>query len=297
MFNGIYAPIATPFDGDEIDKQALKANLDLYSASRLAGLVVLGSNGEFAYLNIDEKMALLEFARQNTDSARRIIAGTGCESTRETIRLTKFAASVGADAALVITPSFYKGSMSEAALEQFFLDVAEASPIPIMLYNMPRNTGLNMASGLVCKLARHENIVGVKDSSGNIVQIAEIIHNSPVDFAVFAGSGSFLYPTLALGGVEGTLAVANIFPDLCVSLYEAVLAGEHEQAKQLQHRLLAPNAAVTSRWGIAGLKAALDMLGYRGGLPRRPMLPFNEANLPELRQILISAGAELEAGI
>ncbi len=297
MFNGIYAPIATPFDGDEIDKQALKANLDLYSASRLAGLVVLGSNGEFAYLNIDEKMALLEFARQNTDSARRIIAGTGCESTRETIRLTKFAASVGADAALVITPSFYKGSMSEAALEQFFLDVAEASPIPIMLYNMPRNTGLNMASGLVCKLARHENIVGVKDSSGNIVQIAEIIHNSPVDFAVFAGSGSFLYPTLALGGVGGTLAVANIFPDLCVSLYEAVLAGEHEQAKQLQHRLLAPNAAVTSRWGIAGLKAALDMLGYRGGLPRRPMLPFNEANLPELRQILISAGAELEAGI
>ncbi len=297
MFNGIYAPIATPFDGDEIDKQALKANLDLYSASRLAGLVVLGSNGEFAYLNIDEKMALLEFARQNTDSARRIIAGTGCESTRETIRLTKFAASVGADAALVITPSFYKGSMSEAALEQFFLDVAEASPIPIMLYNMPRNTGLNMASGLVCKLARHENIVGVKDSSGNIVQIAEIIHNSPVDFAVFAGSGSFLYPTLALGGVGGTLAVANIFPDLCVSLYEAVLAGEHEQARQLQHRLLAPNAAVTSRWGIAGLKAALDMLGYRGGLPRRPMLPFNEANLPELRQILISAGAELEAGI
>lgn len=297
MFNGIYAPIATPFDGDEIDKQALKANLDLYSASRLAGLVVLGSNGEFAYLNIDEKMALLEFARQNTDSAKRIIAGTGCESTRETIRLTKFAASVGADAALVITPSFYKGSMSEAALEQFFLDVAEASPIPIMLYNMPRNTGLNMASGLVCKLARHENIVGVKDSSGNIVQIAEIIHNSPVDFAVFAGSGSFLYPTLALGGVGGTLAVANIFPDLCVSLYEAVLAGEHEQAKQLQHRLLAPNAAVTSRWGIAGLKAALDMLGYRGGLPRRPMLPFNEANLPELRQILISAGAELEAGI
>lgn len=297
MFNGIYAPIATPFDGDEIDKQALKANLERYSASRLAGLVVLGSNGEFAYLNIDEKMALLEFARQNTDSAKRIIAGTGCESTRETIRLTKFAASVGADAALVITPSFYKGSMSEAALEQFFLDVAEASPIPIMLYNMPRNTGLNMASGLVCKLARHENIVGVKDSSGNIVQIAEIIHNSPVDFAVFAGSGSFLYPTLALGGVGGTLAVANIFPDLCVSLYEAVLAGEHEQAKQLQHRLLAPNAAVTSRWGIAGLKAALDMLGYRGGLPRRPMLPFNEANLPELRQILISAGAELEAGI
>ncbi len=293
MFKGIYAPIATPFADDQIDRSALKANLDRYSASRLAGLVVLGSNGEFAYLDIDEKMALLEFVRQNTDSDKRIIAGTGCESTRETIRLTKFAGSIGADAALVITPSFYKGSMSEAALEQFFLDVAEASPIPVMLYNMPRNTGLNMSPGLVCKLAQHENIVGVKDSSGNIVQIAEIISNSPDDFAVFAGSGSFLYPTLALGGVGGTLAVANILPELCVSLYDAVMAGEHERAKQLQHQLLAPNAAVTSRWGIAGLKAALDMLGYRGGLPRRPMLPLNEAYLPELRQILIAAGADL----
>lgn len=293
MFKGIYAPIATPFVDDQIDKQALKANLDRYSASRLAGLVVLGSNGEFAYLDIDEKMSLVEFVRQNTADEKSIIAGTGCESTRETIRLTKFAASVGADAALVITPSFYKGSMSEAALERFYLDVADASPIPIMLYNMPRNTGLNMSSGLVCRLAQHENIVGVKDSSGNIVQIAEIIHNSPADFAVFAGSGSFLYPTLALGGVGGTLAVANILPELCVSLYDAVMAGDHEKAKQLQHKLLAPNAAVTSRWGIAGLKAALDMLGYRGGLPRRPMLPLDEAHLPELRQILIAAGAEL----
>ncbi len=236
---------------------------------------------------------LVEFVREHTDSSKRIIAGTGCETTRATIKLTQHAAKVGADAALVITPSFYKGSMTEAALEQFYLDVAEASPIPIMLYNMPRNTGLNMSSGLVCRLAQHENIVGVKDSSGNIVQIAEIIKGSPDDFAVFAGSGSFLYPTLALGGVGGTLAVANIFPETCVRLYEAVQAGDHDLAKSLQHKLLAPNAAVTSRWGIAGLKAALDLLGYRGGLPRRPMLPFDEANLPELRQILIDAGANL----
>jgi 4-hydroxy-2-oxoglutarate aldolase len=293
MFKGIYAPIATPFAEDQIDKQALKENLQRYSTSPLAGLVVLGSNGEFAYLDIDEKMSLVEFVRQNTADEKSIIAGTGCESTRETIRLTKYAASVGADAALVITPSFYKGSMNDGALEQFFVDVAEASPIPVMLYNMPRNTGLNMSSGLICKLAQHENIVGVKDSGGNIVQIAEIINNSPEDFAVFAGSGSFLYPTLALGGVGGTLAVANILPELCVELYDAVFAGNHEQAKQLQHRLLAPNAAVTSRWGIAGLKAALDMLGYNGGLPRRPMLPLDEAHLPELRQILIGAGASL----
>lgn len=291
MFKGIYAPIATPFAGDAIDKESLRFNLDRYSASGLAGLVVLGSNGEFAYLDIDEKMMLLEFVRQNTAAEKRIIAGTGSESTRATIKLTKYAADVGAAAALVITPNFYKGSMTEAALEKFFLDVAEAAPIPIMLYNMPRNTGLNMSAPLICRLAQHENIVGVKDSGGNIVQIAEIVYNSPSDFAVFAGSGSFLYATLALGGVGGTLAVANILPELCVELYDAVLAGQHEKAKELQYRLLAPNAAVTAGFGIAGLKAALDMLGYKGGLPRRPMLPLAEAAQGELRQILSVAGA------
>ena len=234
----------------------------------------MGSNGEFALLDLDEKMFLIEFVRQHTDASKNIIAGTGCQSTKETIRLTEHAASVGADAALVITPSFYKGSMTEAALERFFLDVAEAAPIPIMLYNMPRNTGLNMSAQLMVKLAQHPNIVGVKDSSGNIVQIAEVIAQTPPDFAVFAGSGSFLYPTLALGGVGGTLAVANILPETCVSLYEAVQAGDHQTAKELQQRLLAPNAAVTSRWGIAGLKAALDLLGYKGGVPRRPLLPL-----------------------
>jgi 4-hydroxy-2-oxoglutarate aldolase len=291
MFRGIFAPIATPFRNDEIDYAALKFNLDRYSASPLTGLVVLGSNGEFALLDMDERMRMVEFVRQNTDPSKQIIAGTGCESTRETIRLTRFAASVGADAALVVNPNYYKGSMTEAALERFYLDLAEASPIPVMVYNMPRNTGINMSSALITRLAQHENIVGVKDSGGNIVQIAEIIAGSPDDFSVFAGSGSFLYPTLALGGVGGTLAVANILPELCVQLYDAMQAGDHATARELQLRLLEPNAAVTSRFGIAGLKVALDMLGYKGGLPRRPMLPLGESQQEELRQILQRVGA------
>ncbi|MGI6344198.1 MAG: dihydrodipicolinate synthase family protein [Bacillota bacterium] len=291
MFRGIFAPIATPFRNDEIDYAALKFNLDRYSASPLTGLVVLGSNGEFALLDMDERMRMVEFVRQNTDPSKQIIAGTGCESTRETIRLTRFAASVGADAALVVNPNYYKGSMTEAALERFYLDLAEASPIPVMVYNMPRNTGINMSSALIARLAQHENIVGVKDSGGNIVQIAEIIAGSPDDFSVFAGSGSFLYPTLALGGVGGTLAVANILPELCVQLYDAMQAGDHATARELQLRLLEPNAAVTSRFGIAGLKVALDMLGYKGGLPRRPMLPLGESQQEELRQILQRVGA------
>ena len=159
--------------------------------------------------------------------------------------------------------SFYKGSMTEAALEQFYLDVAEASPIPIMLYNMPRNTGLNMSSGLVCRLAQHENIVGVKDSSGNIVQIAEIIKGSPDDFAVFAGSGSFLYPTLALGGVGGTLAVANIFTETCVRLYER--ASRRPRPTKLAAAVITHNAALPAV-GALPVSRQHNHLGYRGGL-------------------------------
>lgn len=291
MFNGIYAPVATPFLNGEIDFPSLKFNLDRYSSTGLAGLVVLGSNGEFALMDMDEKMAMIEFVRQNTAPEKRIIAGTGCESTRDTIRLTRYAAGVGADAALVITPHYYKGSMTEPVLEEYFREVADASPIPVMLYNMPGNTGINMSSGLVKRLARHENIVGVKDSGGNIVQIAEIIAGTAEDFAVFAGSGSFLYATLALGGVGGTLAVANILPEMCVELYAAVLAGNHAKAKDLQHRLLAPNAAVTSRFGIPGLKQAMDLLGFKGGLPRLPLQPLAEQHLSELKQILLNVGA------
>lgn len=291
MIKGIFAPIATPFQKDQIDYQSLQFNLERYSASPLAGLVVLGSNGEFALMDLDEKMQLIEFVRQNTASDKRIIAGTGCESTKETIRLTRHAASVGADAALVITPHFYKGSMTEQVLEVYYREVADASPIPVMLYNMPGNSGINMSSGLVKRLAQHPNIVGLKDSSGNIVQIAEIIAGVDQDFSVFAGSGSFLYPTLALGGVGGTLAVANILPELCVELYEAAIAGEHAKARELQHRLLGPNAAVTSRYGIPGLKQAMNLLGFRGGEPRHPLLPLAEQHLADIKQILEKAGA------
>lgn len=291
MFTGIYAPIATPFLADEINYDALKSNLQRYSRTRLSGLVVLGSNGEFALMDMEEKMSLIEFVRQHTAADKRIIAGVGCESTRDTIRLSRYAASAGADAALVLAPNYYKGSMTDTALEHFFLDVADASNIPVMLYNMPRNTGINMSTSLVAKLAAHENIAGVKDSSGNIVQIAEIIASTPDDFSVFAGSGSYLYATLALGGAGGTLAVANIMPDCCVQLYDAVRSGHHADAVALQQTLLAPNAAVTSRWGIAGLKAAMNLLGYHGGETRRPLMPLDEHSLTELKQILQAADA------
>ncbi|MEW6545691.1 MAG: dihydrodipicolinate synthase family protein [Bacillota bacterium] len=292
MFRGVFAPIPTPFGEDgEIAYGALRKNLDRWAATRLAGLVVLGSNGEFALLDPDEKEALVGFVREHFPADRPVIAGTGCESTRATIRFTRRAAQLGADAALVLNPYYYKGSMTDAALKRFYLDVAEASPIPVMVYNMPGNTGLNLSSSLVVELAQHPNIVGVKDSSGNIVQISEIVAGAPEGFAVFAGSGSFLLPTILMGGVGGTLAVANVLPDECAGIVSMAQEGRLEEARLLQLKILAANAAVTSRWGVAGLKAALDMIGYYGGPPRPPILPLDEAVRAQLRTILIQAGA------
>lgn len=294
LFQGIYAPIATPFDREgQIDYAALEKNIAFYNQTKLAGLVVLGSNGEFALLSHREKCELVRFVRQKLVASKRIIAGTGCESTQETIELSKECADAGADAVLVVTPWYYKGSYTENVLEAHFSAVADAVPVPLMLYNMPRNTSLNMSAALVTKLSQHKNIVGVKDSGGDIVQMTNIINNTPAGFAVFAGSGSFLMATTVMGGVGGTLAIANIMPDLCVELFEAARDGELTKARQLQQRLMAPNAAVTSGMGISGLKKAMDLIGLCGGAPRLPLQPLSDENTAKLRAILSEAGLNL----
>ncbi len=283
---GIYAPIATAFKDDEIAYDKLRSNLEKWEKTNLAGLVVLGSNGEFVLLDEDEKVRLTAFVRENFSSKKPVIAGTGCESTRATIRLTKSCAEAGVDAVLVLTPTYYKGSMTDEALTGFFQEVADASPVPVILYNMPRNTGVNMSVPLVTALSKHPNIVGIKDSSGNIVQIAGIMAEAEPGFSVFAGSGSFLYASLCLGATGGTLAVANILPDQCQRILELYNAGEYAKAKEMQFRILEANAAVTAKWGVAGLKAAMDMMGYYGGEVRKPLLDLPEKSKEELKGIL-----------
>ncbi len=290
MFRGVFAPIPTPFSGEAIDVQALCRNLKRWESTRLSGVVVSGSNGECVLLTRKEKETLIDLVRQNFTPSKKVIAGTGCESTRETISLTRRAAALGADAALVLNPSYYKNAMTSHALRAHFLAVADASPIPVLLYNMPANTGVNMPADLVCELACHPNITGIKDSSGNIVQIAEIVANTPTGFSVFAGSGSFFLATLAVGGAGGTMAVANIMADECASLQECFERGDIESAREIQIRLLPVNDAVTRRWGVAGLKAAMDMLGYSGGAPRMPLQPLGAEESKKLRGILVSAG-------
>ena len=288
---GIFAPIATAFDASgEVDYSTFAENTVAFGATKLSGLVVLGSNGEFTLLSHEEKVKLVETAKNHLPAEKMVIAGTGCESFRETLQLTKECAAVGADVALVVTPNYYKKDMNEAALGNFYTMLADASPIPVMIYNMPGNSGVNVPSSLTLKLAAHPNITGIKDSGGNIVQISEVLAKAPEGFSVFAGSGSYLLATLLLGGVGGTLAVANVVPDYCAEIQENFEKGDLEKARKMQLALLPLNAAVTSRFGIGGMKAAMDMVGFKGGLPRLPILPAGEETRKEIARILRELG-------
>ncbi|MDR1977496.1 MAG: dihydrodipicolinate synthase family protein [Synergistaceae bacterium] len=281
---GVFAPIATPFGANgEIDFGKYAENLAKFDKTGLAGIVVLGSNGEFTMLSREEKLDLIAAVRKGVGADKAVIAGTGCESLKETIEVTKVAADRGADVALVINPCYYKRDLTELTLEKFFAAVADASPIPVMIYNMPGNSGINLPSILVTRLSAHKNIVGVKDSGGNIVQISEIIAGVPSDFSVFAGSGSYLFATTTLGGKGGTLAVANVAPDICAEIYALCLKKEYEKARKLQLDILQLNACVTSRYGIGGMKAAMDLAGFFGGLPRPPLQPATEAMVADIR--------------
>lgn len=294
MFKGIYTPIVTPFkENEDFDHDKMKYNLNRLGSTRLEGIVVLGSNGEFCYLSEKEKLEIASFALENFTKEKKVIVGTSCESTRETVSLTKKIAEMGANAILVLPSNYYKGAMKDDVLYKYFIDIAEASPIPVMLYNMPANTGINLSASLVAKLAKHENIVGIKDTSGNIVQLTEIIRDTDDDFAVFAGNAGYLLPALAVGAKGGTLALANIFPDECCELFSLFHEGKLKEARELQLKLIEPNFAVTSGGGISALKVAMDMLGYKGGLPRSPLKPLADESINALRNIMIKAGAIL----
>jgi len=281
---GVFAPIATPFGANgDIEFGKYAENLAKFSKTGLAGITSLGSNGEYVMLSYREKVDLVAATRKGLSSDKTILAGTGCESFKETVELTKEVAGVGADAVLVINPCYFKRDMHDTALEKFYIALADVSPIPVMVYNMPGNSGINLSSSLVVKLSSHPNIVGVKDSGGNIVQISEIIAGAPGDFSVFAGSGSYLFATTALGGKGGTLAVANVAPDLCSEMYSLCLKKEYDKARKIQLDLLELNACVTARHGIGGMKAAMDLVGFYGGEPRLPIQPASDATVAAIR--------------
>ena len=289
--SGVFPPIPTPFDREgNVACQALVENLERWGRYDLTGYLVLGSNAEAVYLDDEEKLRVLQEARKAIPKDKVMIAGTGAESTRHSIALTRQAAEVGADVAILVTPHYYGNRMTPDSLVAYYQAVAEASPIPILLYNVPIYTHLDMDAATVARASRHPNIIGVKDSGGNITKIGDIVRLTGPDFQVLAGSAGFFFAALAVGVVGGVLALANIAPQPCIDIYRLFKAGEWDRAAELQRRMIPVNTAVTARFGVVGLKVALDMLGYYGGPGRLPMLDLSEGEKQTLRGILVDGG-------
>lgn len=298
-FAGIYTPIATPFrDDGTVDERALAANVSRWMTTPLTGLVVLGSNGEAASLEDAEADRVVEIVRAGVPSSRPLIAGTGRESTRATIAATRRAAAAGADAALVRTPSFFKPQMTSDAFVRHFTEVADASPVPVLLYNVTLYTGVNLLPDAVERLAVHPNIVGIKESGSDIGQIAEYVARTPDDFTVLAGSATTLVHALCAGCDGAILALASLAPAECVSMATLVRERRLDEATALQRRLMPLARSVGTTYGVPGLKAALELKGYAGGPPRPPLRPVSSEVVDIIRRqldALIPADAEASA--
>jgi 4-hydroxy-2-oxoglutarate aldolase len=298
-FAGIYTPIATPFrDDGTVDERALAANVSRWMTTPLTGLVVLGSNGEAASLEDAEADRVVEIVRAGVPSSRPLIAGTGRESTRATIAATRRAAAAGADAALVRTPSFFKPQMTSDAFVRHFTEVADASPVPVLLYNVTLYTGVNLLPDAVERLAVHANIVGIKESGSDIGQIAEYVARTPDDFTVLAGSATTLVHALCAGCDGAILALASLAPAECVSMATLVRERRLDEATALQRRLMPLARSIGTTYGVPGLKAALELKGYAGGPPRPPLRPVSSEVVDIIRRqldALIPADAKASA--
>jgi 4-hydroxy-2-oxoglutarate aldolase len=284
---GIYPPLTTPFIDDEVSFDKFLENLIKYEMKILSGYVLFGSNGENVFLTRKEKLQIIKTTRKHTN--RIIIAGTGLDSIKETISLTNDAAETGADYALIITPSFFKSEMKHHTFLNYYTKVAESVMIPVIIYNVPKFTNVNIEPETIIKLAEHPNIIGLKDSTENPSRISELAANVHPDFRLICGTASILFSSLSSGAIGGILALANIAPDECTKIYNLFGEKKFNQALELQNRLIPVNRAVTAKFGVAGLKAAMDMMGYFGGNPRLPLVPLNEAQLIELKMILKKA--------
>ena len=285
--SGIFPALVTPFAGDSSASVAdLKHNVQLYNRTGLAGYVAMGSTGESVLLSGAEAEAVLITVKENAAHDKKLIAGTGAESTAETIERTKRAAELGYDAALVKTPYYYKPAYKTENYIAHYQRVADASPIPVLLYSVPQFTGVALEPPEVAKLAEHPNIIGMKESSGNVQRVAEIIATVPRDFQVLVGSAATIYPSIVLGARGAILALGSALPEKCVELYTLIRQGQQEKARELQEVILRASKLVVSECGIAGVKYAMDQRGYHGGVPRLPLLPLKDEQKKRVNALL-----------
>lgn len=284
---GLYPPIPTPFDDDErLALDRLAANLDIWARQPLDGVVMPGSNSEATFLTREERLQIWKLCGEVLPArGKRLIAGSGAETTAETIELTLAAAELGASAALLLPPHFYKPSLTHEVLVAHFRAVADASPIPLLVYNVPAFTGIDFAPQTLLALAEHPRIVGMKDSSSNVVKMAGLLAVRP-DFQIFAGTGSAVLPFLSIGAAGAITALSNVAATPMRGLVDAFAAGRNDEARRLQLALTPLNTALTSKYGVPGLKYAMERAGFYGGPVRRPLLPLGEAGRSEIDRLI-----------
>ena len=291
--DGVLLPTTTPFSiSGEVDLRALAANLDKWSSTDIAGYVFLGSTGERVHLEESEYLRIIEHARENVSDGRALIVGAGQQSTIGTIKEIARAAASGADAVLVITPNYYRSAITQETLISYYKSVADAAVIPVLLYSMPALTGIKIEPETVAQLCEHPNIIGVKDSSNDVAGFKQTVALCPAEFAVMTGNGTVFLDALEAGATGAILAVGCVVPELCVEIFRLFRTGELELARTLQQKLTPLAAAVTTRFGIGGLKAALDLAGYRGGEVRAPLQPPSENAREEIENLLHKAVQE-----
>src|ERR1700681_3245001 len=285
--SGVYPALTTPFAADgSVSQGDLKYNIERYNSTGLAGYVVIGSTGESVLLSRSETDSILATVKEAAGQGKRLIAGTGAESTAETIERTKRAAELGYHLALVKTPYYYKPAYKPEVLIAHYRRVADASPIPVLLYSVPIFTGLALEAPETIALAEHQNIIGIKDSSGNVQRISETIAGAPAQFQVLVGAAATVFPCLAVGARGAILALASALPEKCTTLYELFRQGQWERARELQKVLLRASNQIVSKFGIAGVKFVMDQRGYRGGDPRLPLQPLTDEHKSRISSIL-----------
>jgi 4-hydroxy-2-oxoglutarate aldolase len=294
---GVIPPMITPFkENGDLDEHAFVSNIEKCNKDRLAGYLVIGSNSETVYLSEEEKLKLVKLAVEHAGKDRIVMAGTGLESARETIKLTNKCASLGAHCALVLTPFYYGSSMDSKALIRFFTEVADNSDIPVLIYNVTKFTHINIGADAVGELSRHKNIVGMKDSNGDVPQLAAFLWVADPDFQIMTGTYSAWYPAMTMGISATVSAMANCCPNEIAETQELFEAGKTGESFALYQRMFPVNAAVTGNFGICGLKYACDYLGYRGGHVRNPLSDCTETQREQLKAIIDKALRQNDAG-
>jgi len=288
---GVIPPVITPFkENGQVDFEAFEKNILKWNDTGLSGYLILGSNGETPYIRETDKLKLVEIAKKNAAKDKYVFVGTGLESTGATIELTNKMAALGADATLVLTPGFFKDQMDEQALTQYYTQVADNSAIPVLIYNATKFTGVNIPAGAVSKLSQHPNIIGMKDSAGNIAQFMSFYTAGLADeFNMILGSASTWYPSLTIGIKTGIMALANCCPAACVQVQTLFEAGNYEASFALYKRLFPVNACVTGKLGVAALKYACTRLSYEGGSVCAPLLPLTAAQKKSVDDVLQKA--------